>query len=398
MVLCVSAFFVLNASAQFPIKIPKINKPKIDQPKTDAPKTDEGNSGANQNSGMRSKDSAGFMAKPRPTNVPVLLKDSVNIQVIRQNSYWKTPNETNHSSWIPMIQFGLFYDESETIHYKVEWLNADGSLWFSQPVEDGQTRYSSEIVDTQATDAAGTYGVRMVNAKTKEVVFQGKFKVGKIMLNPGEPRYKNQAMFYVENDWSLPIGYVGFDWNDSWNYDPSPTVYMWFKGDMNGDDFEARLFFNNQQVTSTDDGGVISYGRTFAERRNSDSCFQNTEVCLYTLWSFKWKNFHVESYDPIEHKNSSGYVRQEPNAIYTKDKPGEYTVKIFYKGTQVRETKFTVQENGYLAPNAYASQIPLDRLKAVVPVKIMGTLDKYNATAWKTDAFYGNPISGFVAP
>ena len=387
------AFGVSSISAQFNIKIPKINKPKTEQPKTN-----EGNSGANQNSGMRSKDSAGFMAKPRPTNVPVLLKDSINIMVTTSNNYWKTPNEQNHSSWMPRIQFGLFYDESEKIHHKVEWLKPDGSLWFSQPVEDRQTRYTSEIANTQATDAAGIYGVRLINSKTKDVIFQGKFRVGKIFFNPSEPRYKNQAMFYVDNDWSLPVGYVGFDWNDSWDYDPSPTVYLWFKGDLKREDFEARLFFNNQQVTSTDDGGIITDGSTFAEKRNPDSCFENTEVCRYTLWNFKWKNFRVESFDPVEHKLSSGYVRKEPNAVYTKDKSGEYTVKIFYKGTQVRETKFTVQTNGYLAPNAFAAQIPMENLKIVVPVKIMGTLDKWNPTAWKTEAFYGNPLTGFVAP
>lgn len=392
-----------NVSAQFNIKIPKINKPKVEQPKTDETKTNdnsstERNTNANQNSGMRSINSAGYMAKPRPTNVPVLLKDGINIKVSTSNKYWKTPNEANHSSWMPLIQFGLFYDESETIHYKVEWLKPDGSLWFSQPVEDRQTRYTSEIFDTQAIDAAGIYGVRLVNSKTKEVAFQGKFKVGKILIGDGDARRKNQAMFYVDNDWSLPIGYVGFDWNDSWDYDPSPTVYLWFKGDLKREDFEARLFFNNQQVTSTDDGGSIGDGSLFSEKRNPDSCFQSPEVCRYTLWSFKWKNFRVESYDPVEHKLSSGYVRQEPNATYTKDKPGEYTVKIFYKGTQVRETKFTVQPNGYLAPNAYAAQLPMENLKIVVPVKIMGTLDKFNSAAWKTDAFYGNPLNGFVAP
>lgn len=338
------------------------------------------------------------MPKPKPTNVPVLLKDSINVSVYTGNKYWKTPNEANHSSWMPLIQYGLFYDDSEKLFYKVEWLNPDGSLWFSESVDDRQTRYSAEVFDTKAVDTAGNFGFRLVNSKTKEVIFQGKFKVGKTLLNPGEPRYKNQAMFYVDNDWSLPVGYVGFDDNDSWDYDPSPTVYLWFKGDLKAEDFEARLFYNNQQVTSTDDGGTITDGSTFAEKRNPDSCFQNTEVCRYTQWNFKWKNFRIESYDPVEHQTSSGYARQVPNAAYTKDKPGEYTVKIFYKGTQVRETKFTVQPNGWLAPNAYAGQAPLDRLKTIVPVKIMGTLDKYNATSWKTDAFYGNPLSGFVAP
>jgi hypothetical protein len=326
-----------------------------------------------------------------------LLKDSVNIKVSTQNNYWKTPNEQNHSSWIPLIQFGLFYDESETMRYTIEWLKPDGTVWFSEPTDDRQTRYSSEIFDTKSTDAAGTYGFRLFNSKPKETIMQGKFKVGKILLSPNEPRYKNQAIFYVDNDWSLPVGYVGFDASASWDYDPKPTVYMWFKGDLKAEDFEARLFHNNQQVTSTDDGGTIIDGSTFAEKRNPDSCFQNTEVCRYTLWGFTWKKFLVESYN-WDATAATSYVRQQPDGIYTKDKPGEYTVKIFYKGQQVRETKFTVQPNGWLAANPFASQIPLDRYKTVVPVKVMGTLDKWTPAAWKTDAFYGNPLSGFVAP
>ena len=240
--------------------------------------------------------------------------------------------------------------------------------------------------------------MRLLNAKTKEIVFQGKFTVKKTMLAPNEPRRKNQAIFYVDQDWNMSIGYVGFDENDSWDYDPHPTVYLWFKGDLKAEDFEARLYQNNQQITSTDDGGSIGTDSTFAGQRNPESCFENTEICRYNLWTFNWKNFRVESYDPVEHRLSSGYVRENPNAVYTKDKPGEYTVKIFHKGMQVRETKFTVQPNGWLAPNAYAKQLPLDRLKIVVPVKIMGTLDKWNPAAWKTDAFYGNPLTGFVVP
>ena len=399
------AFGTSNVSAQFNIKIPKINKPKIEQPKTDEPTTNgddsstDRSSNTNRNSSTKSKSSVGWMAKPLPTNVPVLLKDSINVQLAFKDKYWKTPNDYRHSSWLPRVQFGLFYDESETIHYKVEWLNADGSLWFSEPVEN-RLGYRTEAgdFDTRGSDAAGNFGFRIVNAKTKETAFQGKYKVGKIPTDLKEARLKNAAIFYVENDWSLPVGYVGFDWNDSWDFDPSPTVYLWFKGDLKPEDLEARLFFNNQLVTSTDDGGAINYGATFQEQRNHESCYEHTEVCRYTQWSFKWKNFRVESFDWEQHPNNQGYTRNEPNAIYTKDKPGEYTVKIFYKGQQVRETKFTVQPNGYLAPNAFAAQVPLDRLKAVIPVKLLGTLDKWNQTNWKTDAFYGNPLSGFVAP
>jgi len=32
----------------------------------------------------------------------------------------------------------------------------------------------------------------------------------------------------------------------------------------------------------------------------------------------------------------------------------------------------------------------------ILPVKVMGTVDKWNAAAAKTDGFYGNPLIGFT--
>lgn len=34
-------------------------------------------------------------------------------------------------------------------------------------------------------------------------------------------------------------------------------------------------------------------------------------------------------------------------------------------------------------------------LRIVLPEKVTDTTEKWNATAWKTDAFYGNPLTGF---
>jgi len=64
----------------------------------------------------------------------------------------------------------------------------------------------------------------------------------------------------------------------------------------------------------------------------------------------------------------------------------------------VREAKFTIDQKGWIAPNEFSKQIFLTNYKVVVPVKVMGSLDKWNASTWKTDAFYGNPLSGFDAP
>ena len=34
----------------------------------------------------------------------------------------------------------------------------------------------------------------------------------------------------------------------------------------------------------------------------------------------------------------------------------------------------------------------------IIPVKVLGNLDKWNPASWKTDAFYRNPLTGFSVP
>ena len=96
--------------------------------------------------------------------------------------------------------------------------------------------------------------------------------------------------------------------------------------------------------------------------------------------------------------HDNGVRQQYPNALFTRDKPGEYTVKIFLCGTQVREAKFTIDQRGWIAPNAFSNQIFLTNYKIAVPVKVMGTLDKWNPVAGKADQFYGNPLTDVAIP
>ena len=39
------------------------------------------------------------------------------------------------------------------------------------------------------------------------------------------------------------------------------------------------------------------------------------------------------------------------------------------------------------APNAFTAQMPLSNYKIVVPVKVLGTLDKWSPATWRADAF-----------
>jgi hypothetical protein len=132
---------------------------------------------------------------------------------------------------------------------------------------------SDELMKTKASVAAGTFGLKITNAKTNQVAFQGKFKVQKIPAYPGQAQYRNSFEFYVDNDWNLPIGYVGFS-PDAGSSNPCPVVFMWFKGRLDAKDFEARLFYQGQEIASTDDNGIVN---TYQYR--GDYCMRFAEVC-----------------------------------------------------------------------------------------------------------------------
>jgi len=76
--------------------------------------------------------------------------------------------------------------------------------------------------------------------------------------------------------------------------------------------------------------------------------------------------------------------------------PGEYEIKVFSKGHLARSITFTVGPDGKF-DNGIAAANQLGRDGVIVPVQILGTLDfQWNPIAWKTDAFYNNPLHGFT--
>lgn len=395
-----AAFFITHAgpvAAQFTIKIPKIpkvEKPNVEPSKPESAPESRAESRPAETSGAASSNSEPLLRRIPPTGVPRFMIDTVEIKIKSDSRYWKAPNQDHYTSWVPQVSFNVFFDNSTKVRYNAEWYNADGSLWYTEPLDVGvysadatvkiSSPYSGELFQSKATVATGAYGVKVVNTKTNETIFQGKFKVNKIPLDPGDARRKNQMLFYVDNDWTLPTGYVGFSYNDThYDFDPRPIVSMWFKGDLEAKDFEARLYHNGQEVATTDDGGVINNHRTFG-----DDCFMKVDLCKYRLWYFYWTNFIVE--------NGTKSVREKySKATYTRDKPGEYTVKIFHRGTQVREAKFNIDGKGWVAPNSFSNQIFLTSYRVAVPVKVLGTIDKWNPSGAKTDQFYGNPLTGF---
>lgn len=74
-------------------------------------------------------------------------------------------------------------------------------------------------------------------------------------------------------------------------------------------------------------------------------------------------------------------------------------IKVLRNGKLVRTAQFTVAANGQITDNGWATQNQLGLPILLLPVKVLGDQDgMWDAAAWKTDAFYGNPLTGFNIP
>lgn len=408
MVFLFVAGFSHAASAQFP-KMPKFPKPNQTKPQptptasTPPGSNDDAQPQPDSRNPTRPAAATGgevYAKKPVATDTPLFLAETLEIRCDTQDYYWKLPKESNYTSWTPSVRFDVIYDGSARLRYKADYFLPDGSPWFSESLEQrrGDEQISSvPIVSEEVNDkdkgkaiaTGGTFGVKITNMRDNSVVFQGKFKV--VRYKPqgaDDARDRNLFDFYVDQDWNLPIGYTRIEWADQ---DPYPLIQMWFKGGIKASDLEARVFHNGQQIATTDDGGNVD---TIGER--SPKRAGNNPALTWKLFEFNWYKKIIFNGDPEKRRAES---RSSPcvDKLCINQTPGEYTVKVFYKGEQVRETRFSIAD-GNFADNGIARQNKLSTNKVILPVKVTGNVDKWNAATWKVDAFYGNPLTGFSVP
>lgn len=379
-----------------------INLPKL--PKIGKTKPDRDGNGANT---IQTRDGVNTTNTPskadniykfqRPTTTPVFLKNTVYVQAVTHNEYWKMKGQSNYSSWVPSLRFSHFFNNEKTLNYTVEYSNPDGSPWYSEKLEQS-SRWAADytvefkspspwagVLDTKSTAATGSFSFKITNDDTKEMLYQGKFKVGKFSTANGRPD-KNKFQFFVDHDWLMPFGRVGFHHSLDHVGGTPLLISVWMKGDVSASELEGRIFYKGQQITSTKDGG----GASDYDERTTDMAAAFSPLSRWKRWEFQWENFRYD--------NNGGFNRDYyPKAHYPDKNPGEYTVKIYRNGTQVRELSFTVGADGRYAVPAYTDQIYMPFYRITVPVKVMGTEEKWNATAWKTESFYGNPLTGFTA-
>ena len=214
-------------------------------------------------------------------------------------------------------------------------------------------------------------------------------------MNPTEGA--QHFVYYVDQDWNMPIGYV-FLTSDSITKMQMPTFNAAFWTRRQGSDFAPHLFHEGKEVGKIfmDD---MEMGKPSATDELTDEPNQSIENS--NAQKGKWTRV-VCSFPDVKAWNKTGkapnvLTGQKGEIFFLKDHPGEYELKVLCKGKLARSIKFTVDAEGNF-DSSISTANKLGSNRAIVPVQIIGDQEgEWDHDAWKSDAFYGNPLTGFSA-
>ena len=227
---------------------------------------------------------------------------------------------------------------------------------------------------------------------TPEVtLFKGRMNVAKIHSGEYGPKFAQHFNYYVDHDWALPIGYIYYygENDDEWK-EPEFRVSFWVRGSAGS--VSPHLFYQGKEV------GILfdSRGQRIAPPTCSEEMRAGEGVSdkpQQTSWTRVYcYNFNVRGWNQTGRDVSSMFGA----AYLFNENPGEYEVRVISNARLVRLIKFTVGPRGRIE-NGIAAANDMHTNRVVVPVKVIGDQEgQWNSEAWKTDAFYGNPLKGFT--
>jgi len=208
---------------------------------------------------------------------------------------------------------------------------------------------------------------------TNVTLFNGTAKVVMVPASKGATKIDNEE-WYVDEDWRIPFGYVFWEKDSGHGNDPFLHVAFWVRG--NSPEVEAHLFYQGKDIAK------------FSKPGNGAADW-NPNLYRWGLIDGEFLGVY-----PDAPGGDEGY---EPR-FGVRNNPGNYEVKVLILGHLARSIKFKVSANGSLEGGIdSANTLGTDRV--VVPVQVVGDSGgTWDRNAWKTDAFYGNPLAGFVAP
>ncbi len=304
---------------------------------------------------------------------PQVLKQTLSVRTYRDSTFWKVP-ESNTWSWMPGMEFYVAGDLPDASFFNIEFTMPDGKTWFASDVNvtkasTGQPTYvvlpvSSQHGDKRNIIDTGVFGFKItlkngLSGASREL-YRGKFTVKKFHVGNNLPAFKNQYEYYVDHDWTLPIGYV-------WEKPDATAIgaMMWFRGE-NVNKLEGYLLYNGKQISSTKDtSSAVSDFKIMTSGNDVEPRWEN--------WKFIFYGFDGS-------------------------KPGNYEVKVLSDGELSRSLSFTVGADGKIVDSGIGGKNGFFYTN-ILPVKIVDTkaAPAYNPNAYKTEAFYGNPLGGFTA-
>jgi hypothetical protein len=313
---------------------------------------------------------------------PTIAKDSIRItfETGRTGAYEKP-------GWVPAIKYRVNGPIASGSQLSVEFTLPGKNPWVSFDCRTGETEKGhwwhaecggEAISNDKAVVYTGPVGftIKLRNelSGTKLTLFTGKAKVEKTPPPPhsGANYHWTASEFYANDDWRIPIGYVFFE-KDSGHMDQSFLhVLFWYRG--NPAEVESHLFYKGKDIAKCEvpGNGPEDYNPKKAQWGYADCQF---------LGVYPTPPPENEGYDPKFGLSAN---------------PGDYEVKGLLVGHLARSIKFTVDAEGKF-DNGIAGANKLGSDRVIVPVQVVGNQESWNKTAWKTDAFYGNPLKGFAA-
>lgn len=335
---------------------------------------------------------------------PTIAKDWIELNAFPISSYHKSYATL---SWVPRIKFRVNGPIPSGSQLYVEFSLPGSGPWVKfdcKTGEIGKGRWwntdcgGRDIPEDKGSIFTGTVnftiGLRNELASTNMTLFTGKAKVGKAHTNETGPNYVNHYAFYIDHDWALPIGYVFYlpDDTKGWKY-PSFHFAIWERGPITGP-MEPHLFHNGKEVGKTfyqgEEVGKASCGSQEMEINASEYTAEKGPKYTWTRWRCDFPSLHA--YNKTGEKVSSMF-----GPLYQFDEnPGDYEIKVLYQGHLSRSLKFAVDDKGVLVDNGIAKTNKVGTGRIIVPVQVLGDSDgAWDHAAWKTGAFYGNPLTGF---
>lgn len=381
--------FSISSSAQF-IKLPKIPKPN--QPKSAQPAT--------QSTQPSSTDEAQPASQPQPdtrntttqaTDAALrILKTRIQFRAYTISSY---KGDFNIWSWLPRVAFRTNGPLPSGAHFYVDVTQPGGAPWVKLECESSMNGEGFECGGPNDPEDKGITAVGIVNftikmrnelAGTEGTLFTGKAKVEKVPSNEHGPAAAKKFVYYVNQDWNMPIGHVLIDTNNYLN------VRFWVRGE--GIRLDPHVFYQGKEVGILYMAGM----RAGSPGCESDIDYQPSRSASETVpQGAKWQRI-VCSFPSVvgtPFENALDLHALSANK-------GEYEVKVLRNNKLARSIKFSVGPDGKIVDNGLVASNNLGGSGyVIVPVTIIDDQDgPWDRAAWKTDAFYGNPLTGFPPP